>query len=57
MGIVYGMVARLDRIKDQATLIEATALLQREGFSADLHLVGHGDQEDSLRQLTKQFNI
>jgi glycosyltransferase involved in cell wall biosynthesis len=57
VGVVYGMVARLDRIKDQATLIEATAILQREGFPAQLHLVGQGDQEDSLRQLAKQLNI
>jgi glycosyltransferase involved in cell wall biosynthesis len=56
-GVNYGMVARLDRIKDQATLIEATAILQRGGFGAELHLVGQGDEESPLRQLAKELNV
>jgi glycosyltransferase involved in cell wall biosynthesis len=57
VGVNYGMVARLDRIKDQATLIEAAAILQREGFAAELHLVGQGDEENRLRELAKQRNV
>lgn len=56
-GGCFGMVARLDRIKDQATLIESAAILQREGFATELHLVGQGDEENRLRELAKQRNV
>jgi glycosyltransferase involved in cell wall biosynthesis len=46
-----GMVARLDYIKDHATLIRAVGLLKREGVSVECELVGEGPMEGRLRQL------
>ena len=45
------MVARLDPIKDQATLIRAFAALARELPEAELWLVGDGQEEARLRPL------
>jgi len=46
-----GMVARLDHIKDHATLIRAVGILKREGVSVECELVGEGPMEAGLRQL------
>ena len=49
--LVIGMVARLDPIKDQATLIRAFAALAREVPEAELWLVGDGAEDAALRRL------
>ena len=49
--LIIGMVARLDPIKDQATLVRAFAGLAREQPEAELWLVGEGSEEAALRQL------
>jgi len=51
--IRFGMVARLDAIKDQATLIRATGLLVRRGLAVRCELVGRGDTEPELRRLAE----
>jgi len=52
-----GMVARLDSIKDHATLIRATGLLVRRGLSVQCELVGRGDTEPALRRLAEQEGL
>jgi glycosyltransferase involved in cell wall biosynthesis len=49
--LVIGMVARLDPIKDQATLIRAFAEVARRHPNAELWLVGDGVRAGSLRDL------
>ena len=51
--LIIGMVARLDPIKDQATLIRAFAALARELPKAELWLVGDGQEEAGLRRLAE----
>jgi glycosyltransferase involved in cell wall biosynthesis len=48
--LVIGMVARLDPIKDQATLIRAFAALAHELPEAELWLVGEGSEGARLRR-------
>lgn len=52
-----GMVARLDAIKDQATLIRATALLLKRGVPTQCELVGRGDTEEELRRLAAREGL
>jgi glycosyltransferase involved in cell wall biosynthesis len=49
--LVVGMVARLDPIKDQSTLIRGFAALARELPEAELWLVGDGGEDARLRRL------
>ncbi|KMM17121.1 hexosyltransferase [Synechococcus sp. GFB01] len=49
------MVARLDPIKDPATLLRAFACLQRPGWS--LQLVGDGPQRSQLEQLCRRLGL
>jgi glycosyltransferase involved in cell wall biosynthesis len=49
--LVIGMVARLDPIKDQATLIRAFAEVAKQHPNAELWLVGDGVRAGSLRDL------
>lgn len=52
-----GMVARLDRIKDQATLIRAVALLHQQGVKIECELVGGGELESSLNALARELGV
>ncbi|HMO35061.1 MAG TPA: glycosyltransferase, partial [Gemmatales bacterium] len=52
-----GMVARLDRIKDQATLIRAMALLDKQGHAVECELVGGGELETSLKSLARELGV
>lgn len=52
-----GMVARLDQIKDHATLIRAVALLQQQGFDIRCELLGRGDLEEPLKQLARDLKV
>ena len=49
--LVIGMVARLDPIKDQATLIRAFAEVAKEHPQAELWLIGDGPRAGELRAL------
>ena len=56
--VIVGMVARLDKIKDQATLIEAIALLApRIEPTPELWLIGDGDQRQRLEHLAVQLGV
>ena len=55
--LVIGMVARLDPIKDQATLVRAFAVLAQEVPQAELWLVGDGVEEEALRRLVDAEGI
>ncbi len=46
-----GMVARLDPIKDHATVIKAFALIIKEIHVAELHFVGEGVLRETLEQM------
>jgi glycosyltransferase involved in cell wall biosynthesis len=50
-GFVIGMVARLERHKDQPTLIRAVQLLADRGMTCRLRLVGEGSRRAELERL------
>lgn len=52
-----GMVARLDRIKDQATLIRAVALLHQQGVKVECELVGGGELDSKLKALARELGV
>lgn len=54
---VIGMVARLDQIKDQATLIHAFKLLHTTHNNTELWLVGDGEKRKNLEQLCQQLEL
>jgi len=51
-----GMVARLDQIKDQASLIQAFALCKNSSFW-DLVLIGDGPQREYLEELSQRCGL
>ncbi|WP_176159601.1 glycosyltransferase family 4 protein [Prosthecobacter debontii] len=55
--VVIGMLARLDLIKDHATVIRAFAEIKREFPCAVLELAGDGDQAQNLRALTEALGL
>jgi len=55
--IRLGMVARLDAIKDQATLIRAAGLLARRGLAVRCELVGRGPTEPALMRLAQEEGL
>lgn len=52
-----GMVARLDPIKDHATLLRAFAALRRYRPAAELHLAGAGPLRHELEQLSRSLRL
>lgn len=52
-----GMVARLDQIKDHATLIRAIGRLHREGLPVRCELLGRGTLEDDLKTLARAEGV
>jgi glycosyltransferase involved in cell wall biosynthesis len=54
---IIGMVARLNQIKDQKTLIEAMPLVLEKHPTAELWLVGDGEQRNFLEQLMADLNL
>jgi glycosyltransferase involved in cell wall biosynthesis len=52
-----GMVARLDRIKDQATLIKAVGLLAKQGLKVRCELLGRGELEEELTSLARAEGV
>lgn len=56
-GAAWGMVARLDPIKDHDTLIRATALIVRELPDFQLRLVGDGPLRSSLELRIRDLGL
>ena len=54
---VIGMAARLDSIKDHATLIRAMVSVRRQLPSAILELAGDGELRNSLEKLARQLGV
>ena len=52
-----GMVARLDQIKDHATLIRALAILHQEGLAVRCELLGRGGLEEQLKAQAKEAGV
>lgn len=52
-----GMVARLDRIKDQATVIRAFSKLDAKAIPFQLHIVGNGDKMSFLKLLADKLKV
>ncbi|MBL8822637.1 MAG: glycosyltransferase [Planctomycetia bacterium] len=52
-----GMVARLDRIKDHATLLRAVALARKQGVNVVCELLGRGELEEELKKLSVELGL
>lgn len=55
--IIIGMVARLNPIKDQATLVRAFGQLCQTHHNLELWLVGDGEQRQALEQLCDRLGL
>jgi glycosyltransferase involved in cell wall biosynthesis len=56
-SFTIGMTARLDHIKDHATLLRAFALLSQGWPTVSLELAGAGEQRSTLEKLAKGLGI
>ena len=54
---VLVMVARLDPIKDHATVVRALGILRSEGRDVELRLVGSGPAEDGIRAIVSEVGV
>ena len=54
---VIGMVARLNKIKDQSTLIKSLPKVLKQYPTAELWLIGSGEKRASLESLVTQLGI
>ncbi|MBD2343424.1 glycosyltransferase [Anabaena subtropica FACHB-260] len=55
--ITIGMVARLNRIKDQASLIRAFAIVHQKYCNTQLWLIGDGEERNRLQAFTKELGL
>ena len=55
--IVLGMVARMEKHKDQESLIKALVLFKEQSFKTKLLLIGDGTQRVELEKLTNNLNL
>ena len=56
-NLVIGMVARLDKIKDHKTLIQAMPMILEEYANAELWLIGDGEERENLLKLTQSLHL
>ena len=54
---VIGMVARLDKIKDQCTLVKAFSIVRNKIPESRLWLIGEGQERVRLEALIEQLNL
>ena len=54
---VIGMLGRLDKIKDHATVLRSFAILRRTCPEAELEFAGTGDEEANLRALARKLGV
>ena len=52
-----GMVARLEKHKDQATLIKAIPIILKKGLNVNLSIIGDGSQRKVLEKLAKEMGL
>jgi glycosyltransferase involved in cell wall biosynthesis len=52
-----GMVASLERSKDQGILLHALSILEKTGHDVELHLIGGGEREGYLRALSVKLGV
>jgi len=57
MPVRIGMVARLDPIKDHATVLRAFALVKATWTKAELHLAGDGSERRPLEALAQELGV
>lgn len=55
--LVIGMVARLNKIKDQKTLIEAFSLVKKKHLNTQLWLIGEGEERESLEAAVENLSL
>ena len=55
--INLGMVARLERHKDQSTLIKAIPEILSKGLKVNLTIIGDGSQRKNLEELAKSIGV
>ena len=52
-----GMVARLERHKDQSTLIKAIPEILKKGLKVNLSIIGDGSKRKELEKLTRKIGV
>lgn len=55
--VVIGTVARLDTVKNQPLMLQATRALIDQGYKVRLLLVGDGPERDNLQAITQQLEL
>jgi len=55
--VVIGTVARLDAVKNQAMMLQATRALIDQGYKVRLLLVGDGPERQNLEAITQQLEL
>ena len=55
--VVIGTVARLDPVKNQPMMLQATRTLIDQGYKVRLLLVGDGPERENLEAITQQLNL
>jgi len=55
--VVIGTVARLDAVKNQPMMLQATRALIDQGYKVRLLLVGDGPERENLEAITQQLNL
>ena len=55
--IIIGMVGRLEKHKDQESLIKAVKILKDKSIKIKLLLIGDGTLRGKLKQLTRELNL
>jgi glycosyltransferase involved in cell wall biosynthesis len=55
--VIIGTVARLDTVKNQPLMLQATRTLIDQGYNVRLLLVGDGPERENLEAITQQLNL
>jgi glycosyltransferase involved in cell wall biosynthesis len=56
-GVIIGMVARMDYIKDFPTLLRASALVRARGLALHVELLGDGPMRSELETLIEKLDL
>jgi glycosyltransferase involved in cell wall biosynthesis len=55
--VVIGTIARLDAVKNQPLMLQATRALIDQGYKVRLLLVGDGPERENLEAITRQLEL